>query len=300
MKPGIVLGIAALALAAGGAWLIYGGEEAAVSPAQNQVQKNVDGLMGQITAQQAGAAPIASGAAPSLPLRMYSFAREGNLKQYADSLKQSQQAAQAYQGLRAIQACLALRAHTENMRIVLEQADGTPGMNRERRAAIEEVQRRCQGFANTPDQDMLKQQEAQMELARRLGSVEAKLDQAGGDAQIDRDTMLALLQSHADSAWERASPAFAASLKNALKISPDTIESQEVDTAVMLAGCELGKDCSEQSWGTVAQCAFDNYCQKPPALNWQDNLSEENKKRILDLKTRITQMVRSNNYSSIR
>lgn len=300
MKPGIVISIAVAALIGAGWYAIYGVDEKPIAAPEATLDKNVDGLFSKITAQSVGSGAASNPNAGMVRSKMLGFEGERNLFEYYSRNKDATDPTAVYQAYRAISNCQALQANAANLRNSLSNADVQPPLSPERRAATEDILRRCQGFERFSEREWNDTVNALREKARQLGAVEAKLDGGTPDLAIDADTMIALLQANSSTAYERATPTFSSMLKIALKVSPDTSDAQHVDFAVYLASCDLGRDCSEASWPVVQQCAYDNYCQKPLAKTWQENLQQHDVKHVLQLKEKVIQMIKTNQYADLR
>lgn len=297
MKPMTVISIAVLALAGAATYAVLGGDEGPVTVPDTKLNQNVNGLFGKLTSQATGT--LAS--PPPAPTgKMLVYESEKDLYQYYLQFKEAKDPSRVFQAYRAFSSCQSLLANKNSLQQALDMADGQPGMNRERRMAINELISRCKGFERMSERETQEAGNALREKAKLLGSAEMRLENDAADAQVDRDTMIELMRSNSSSAFERGTPAFASMLKASLNVSPDTNEAQEVDFAIMLAGCELGRDCSENALPSLIQCAYDNYCQKPLAQTWQENLSAESKKHVLELKDKVLNMLKTANFSSLR
>lgn len=300
MKPGIVISIAVAAMLGAAWYAIYGVDDQAIAPPEATIEKNVDGLFNKITAQTAGSSAAAGNANAAVARgKMLGFEGERNLFEFYTRNKDASDPTAVYQAYRAISTCQSLQANASNLRNSLN-ADIQPPLTQERRAATEDILRRCQGFDRFSEREWNDTVNTLREKTQKLGSVEAKLDSGTADMAIDPDTMIALLQANSSTAYERATPIFSSMLKNSLKISPDTSDAQHVDFAVYLASCDLGRDCSEGAWSVIQQCAFDNYCQKPLSSTWQENLQQHDVKHVLELKEKVLQMIKTNQYSGLR
>lgn len=298
MKASTVMGAAVALLVAAGLYALYGMDDNTAQQNDGGLDKNVSGLFGKITAQSAG-----SGQTGSAPLgRMTGFEGERDLLQFFNQAKQSQQPAVVYQAYRAFMACQSVMVNAANMRAGSTTGEGgvTTAFSPERRAAVDEILNRCKGFERMSEREITETVNSLRTRAKSLGSIEARLDESGGDALVDRDSMIGLLQNNTSSAFERALPALSVALKSAQNLAPDTSEAQHVDFALMLAACDLGRDCSAANWQSLMQCAFDNYCMPPLAQTWHTNLSENDKKHVLELKTLVLGMVQNNNYGALK
>ncbi len=231
---------------------------------------------------------------------MLGFEGERNLFEFYTRNKDVVHPGHVYQAYRAISSCQALQANAANLRAALTNADALPPMSPERRNATEDILRRCQGFERFSEREWTENINSAREKAIKLGSLEAKLDGGTPDLGIDVETMIGLLQNNTSSAYERATPTLSTMLKAAMKVSPDTSDAQLIDFAVYLASCDMGRDCSETAWPVIQQCAYDNYCQKPLSKSWQENLTQENIKQVLEIKEKVLTMLRTNQYASLR
>lgn len=301
MKPITVISIAVVALLGVGAYAVFGvDDKPVVADSATTLDKNVNGLFGKITSQNAGSSATAN--APQAPAsgKMIAFEAQRDLHQFYLQAKDAKDPAMVYQAYRAYGSCQSLLANLGSLRQAMTTTEGPGVLSRERKMAIEEIVNRCKGFERMSERELQDAGNSLRESAKRLGSVEARLDEGVSEAPIDRDTMLALIRSNTNSAFERATPALSSMMKASLNVQPDTIEGQQVDFAIMLAACELGRDCSENSWQVLMQCAYDNYCQKPPSQTWQENLTEADRKHVLELKEKILTMFKTGNFSSLK
>jgi hypothetical protein len=249
--------------------------------------------------QHAGAAqallPLPAPQAAPLP-RSYESAAD--LHQFFMLAKASNDPAIAYQAYRAYFQCQALVSNASNLRAAYAGGDRTdfPGdLTPERGAAAEEVLKRCHGFERMSERELNEAGQALRARLLRMGSVEAKMDALDVPPLVDRATLDALLETHTASAFELAERSLSALLRDELKVAFDSDEAGRIDTALMLAACDMGKDCSASSFGTLLQCAYYGTCQATP-FDWQAGLDQAGIERVLELKKRIVDGIARGRY----
>ncbi|MET3135154.1 hypothetical protein AAKU55_005457 [Oxalobacteraceae bacterium GrIS 1.11] len=222
-----------------------------------------------------------------------------DLHQFFMIAKESKDPSLLYQGYRAYIECQSLVSNASNLRAAFSGGDpsGLQGpLTPERQAASEELLKRCRGFERMSERDLNEAGIALREKAKKMGSVEAIMDGIDPPAAIDSATLIGLLQAHTPSAYERAAPALATAVANSMNVLPESSQFKKIEIAVMLAGCDLGKDCSASSYRTLLQCTYYNNCQKPLYDDWQSGMSDTDIQQIIGLKTGIVHGVVSNAF----
>ena len=219
----------------------------------------------------------------------YESARD--LYQFFMLERESKDAGRVYQAYRAWLECNALLSDANGLRAAF--AGGTnAGLNGpltpERAAANTELLQRCRGFERIGERGLEELGSTTLVRAQQLGSLEAKFDLDDSNVASDHASLVELLQTHTPSAFERAAPALVRSLAKSREVSPDSAQYLQIETAVTLAGCDLGKDCSATAYPALLQCVYYNQCLPSLYAGWQDGLTENEIKQILALRDDIT------------
>lgn len=223
----------------------------------------------------------------------YESARD--LYQFFMSERESQDAGRVYQAYRAWLECNALMADANGLRAAF--AGGVPAglsgpLTPERAAANTELLQRCRGFERVGARGLEELGSTTLVKAQQLGSLEAKFDSDDSNVAPDHASLVGLLQTHTPSAFERAAPALVHSFAEIKGVSTDSAQYLQIETAVTLAGCDLGKDCSASAYPALLHCVYYNQCLPSLYAGWQDGLSENEIKQILALKDDIIRRVK--------
>ena len=165
----------------------------------------------------------------------------------------------------------------------------------ERGAAAEEVLKRCRGFERMSERELNETGIALRGKLKQLGSIEASMDELDSPPIVDRATLNALLETHTASAFELAQQTLARMLREEIKVPADSDEARQIEVAVMLAACDMGKDCSASSYASLYQCAYYGNCQ-PVGHDWREGLSEPDINHVMELKKRVVERVNNRGF----
>ena len=69
--------------------------------------------------------------------------------------------------------------------------------------------------------------------------------------------------------------------------------------ATMLALCDLGKDCTVQSYSSSLRCAVSARCGETLWYDWKEGLTEEQTRAVETLRARIVDAVNRKDLSSL-
>ncbi len=229
-----------------------------------------------------------------------SFDAERDLHQFYLAAKQSNDVAVVYQAYRAYVQCQALVSNADNVRVAFSGGDHARiegDMTAERAMAADEVFRRCHGFERMSARDLVDAGAQLRERLKSLGSVEAALDGGDEPRDITPATMAALTRMRTSSAFDRAEPALSKYFSQTMNAEPGSAQARDIELAVMLAGCDLGKDCTANAFAALLNCAYYDSCGKPMGYDWREGLSEADIARILALKNRLVERITAGDFT---
>jgi hypothetical protein len=163
----------------------------------------------------------------------------------------------------------------------------------ERQLAITELSTRCAGFHQA---GLASTREIRDTLVGRLATAGFQLQSgnAGTNAQLQN-----LLSSDAPDAVGAATVHLLAPLQTKLGIPDGDPRENELATAVMLAQCDLGKDCSVGSWDSLNECALAGRCNQDARSNWEQGFDAQQIARIGGYRQQVVASVRNRDWSSL-
>lgn len=224
-------------------------------------------------------APLAPKPPPS-PARTFNFDRAGDLYALATRSVDASDGSALYNGWLAVQVCMALRKPRGQYE-QLAAAGRTP-----QAVAAQEMLRRCLGFFNN---DAI----ANAGLARRFKDklVADPSRYFGGvstgeasQAQVD-----AVLAAQDWVSWMAMRRQLTRSAGAALGVAAGSPQEQLVAAAWLQASCDVGRDCSGQDAGYLAQCADTGRCQGSAEADMARRFSASQQEQVRQYRERIAQ-----------
>lgn len=228
-----------------------------------------------------------------------SFDTERDLHQFFLSAKQSNDPAVVYQAYRAYVQCQALVSNANNVRVAFAGGDHARiegEMTAERATAADEVFQRCHGFERMSEREMVDAGVQLRQKLKDLKSVEAALDDGYESPDVSRATMAALTKMRTSSAFDRAEPALSKYFTQSMNAEPGSAQAHDIELAVMLAGCDLGKDCTANAFAALLSCAYYDSCNMPMGYDLRAGLGEADIARIESLKKRIVARITASDF----
>lgn len=215
--------------------------------------------------------PVAAPAV-NLPPRLSAVDPQGvaDLWAHAQSLMASGRVDDLERASTALHLCTAVVDDADDRRRSFNDADAVQAdpANAQRRLASDEIIRRCLGFERLGGP-----QRHQWMASLRERLIEAGSRFADGpheeSASLPRDTVISLLRQATAQSYEQARPALAAGMARRLGIEGGTDEQLALDAAVLLAGCDFGRDCSATSFDALRRCTYQAVCGQGLFDHWR-------------------------------
>ena len=201
----------------------------------------------------------------------------------------------------ALHLCVAYLNDAQGFRIAFSGGGGERvigAVTPERQLASLELSRRCSGFERLPAND----------LAHLLQSIEKKLGQAGSrlsngqqqeSSSLGLSTVVALISAPNAESFERARPTLAASVSRAWGITDETDERAALDTALLLAACRFGRDCSASSFDALRRCTYQGVCNQGLFDNWQEGISATHVRRVHEYRQAVEHAIVSQSWRAL-
>ncbi|MBX3658965.1 MAG: hypothetical protein KF740_11070 [Ramlibacter sp.] len=182
-------------------------------------------------------------------------------------------------------------------------AGGDPGPLRgpltpDRQRASAELDSRCRGFSR----------EAPGTLADRQSDLQARLQALGSpladgprqaSSRLEAPVVAGLLASGGASAFEQARPALVAALARQAGVAQDSAAWEDLETAVLLASCELGRDCTAQAFESLRRCTWQSRCGQGLFDDWPAGLPAARIEAVKQARDRVLRAIRSGQAASL-
>jgi len=279
------------------AFLLWTGRDDALNGANASSNRNGDDASNRLgngtnrsAARALDAGPSGARSVTPSPSFPASYESAHDLYDFYMKAKGSSNPAIVYQAYRAYIECQSLGSNADRFRNAFSGGDsaGLQGtLTSQRWSANDELLKRCNGFERLGERGLDEAGKSLRERMSALGSVEAQLDVSDTATSLDDATLQKLLQAHTSSAFDRAIPTLAESMRNTMGVSAESEQAAHIEIALNLASCDLGGNCLNTSYRSLVQCAYYDACDKPLGYDWQAGLSSDQIAWINQLKERI-------------
>ncbi len=162
-------------------------------------------------------------------------------------------------------------------------------ISQERRNAISEVIRRCEGFGRlsvAQRKEAIRSAEAR---AQELGALELKYKEMDF-TKLTKEDFNSLLQSASGASFEITLLSLSTVLRSNLVSLPKG--NDIADTAAFLAICDLSKSCEKDSLRTLMGCALGGTCDQSLGGSWEQDFSAEERSKIEDIRGKVVDQVK--------
>jgi len=233
-----------------------------------------------------------------------SFQLAGDFHAFAIEALKSDDGGVVFEGFQALRECEGMQQFADNLRIV---ADGgsARGMvhgdvTEERRKAIRNVLRRCEGFSKIDYRERRAMYTAFQKRGQELGAVEFSVA-ARPWGQFTRADLIGLLASTSPAARHLALLALAEKAGGARPEDPEAAKAFDTTLGLgfLLAGCDLGGHCGPDSYQSLMTCAQSGICGKSFLEDWEKDHGKAQIAKVDALRRQITDAVGSRNYSAL-
>lgn len=233
-----------------------------------------------------------------------SFQLAGDFHAFAAEALNSNDGGLLYEGFQALRECEGLLWNANDLRII---ADGGTARGvvhgkatEERRKAIRDVLRRCDGFSRVDYRERRAMYAAFEKRGKELGAVEFVMH-ARAEDWITREELAALLGSTSPAAWHLALRPLVNSANAARPENPEA--AKEFDTNLgmgyLLAACDLGGHCGSDSYQGNVACAYYGRCAKSFMEGWEKEFGEARIAQVNAFRRQILDAVRTRDYSRL-
>lgn len=222
------------------------------------------------------------------------FARSDDLWALAVRASNSADSRLQHQGMAAARECGGLIGIQDSLRVQI-QSDAVNRASRD--IALTELLRRCRGFL-TSDATAIRLN------SQRLRDLEAK-NQPATDQAVSEHTVKRLNQLKTGTSVDTQSSLievanFVIAEANTQNDGPAFEKRSDLFMlAALKAACDLGKDCSEQAFDVLLQCAMVGACGGSIFRQRDANLSEDEWNQVLQYRTAILAAVKAGSLSAV-
>lgn len=299
-RIGIVVGVAALLLI--GAAVLSWRTGPLTTPQANPAAREPAAALA-VAPPQMRPAPAAGPDAqhPSLPT---SFQLAGDFYVFSTEALKSSDSGVVFEGFQALRECEGVLRDANDLRIV---ADGGAARGvvhgeatEERRKAIRDLLRRCDGFSRMDYRERRATYAAFQKRGQELGAVEFIVSARTAD-QITREELTTLLESTSPAAWHLVLRPLVNSANATRPENPEAAERFDTSRGLgfMLAACERGSHCGPDSYQGTLSCAYYGICGKSFLEGWQKEYSETQIATVDAFRAQILDAVRTRDYSKL-
>lgn len=201
----------------------------------------------------------------------------------------------------ALYLCNEHRRHADALAIAF--AGGDPGplhgaLTPARQRANAELDSRCRGFGRLAPATL---EAMQASLQQRLRAGGSRLADGAQQEASSLPTALAmsLLEAGEAASFERARPTLIAALARQADYAEESEGRQDIGIAVLLASCELGRDCSAGAYDALRRCTWQGLCEQGLFEGWRDGLAPVRADAVQQLRDRIVKAVQSGDAASL-
>lgn len=208
-----------------------------------------------------------------------------------------------YEGYRALRECEGLSWMANDLRIAADGGKLPQTMSgeftEERRLAILDVLRRCEGFSKIDYRDREKLGQEFLIRGRDLNSVEFVLGLR--ERTPTAEEFAQLLSSSSPNAVRSALLSLPQSIEDQKGMKPEKVKRREVilGLGALLASCDLGLDCSASAFPQQYLCVVVGECGKTQFENWESEFTKAEVEAVDAQRQRIVQAVKTGDYSKL-
>ena len=179
-----------------------------------------------------------------------------------------------------------------------ERIAGAGGTYAARSQAAAELSQRCQGFRQAAGTDLKAQRQA---LLTRLADrgLDPEAGAQAGNALLAPSMVRSLLAQDDPAAFEEARPALARALAGRLGITEETPAWDDLQAALLLAGCARGAACGPDSFDALRRCAYQDRCGGGRFEGWQEGLPAERSARVALLRSQVMAGLQARDYAAL-
>ncbi|WP_457335787.1 hypothetical protein [Rhizobacter sp. P5_C2] len=231
-----------------------------------------------------------------------SFASANDIWAYANSALKSNNESQVYEGYWAARECTGFgRAWLDYSSFASGGKSNIQGtLTQARQIAIQALQRRCNGFILAGNAESKKLVSALDSRAVALGGSLADSSRRA-DKNFDDDSILStLIFSQSPTAIEEGLLALSKYWDKASAGSANGERIKILDAASLAAICDLGKDCSNDSYYTQLLCAMGGECSSDFWQKWSDGLDASQVAQARIYKQKIIEAVHGRNLAALK
>lgn len=210
-------------------------------------------------------------------------------------LGQSDDALELKQAAGILARCEALLAGWDDLRQRTAQAtDGYAARN----LAGQALGQRCQGFRQASGKELDGRRQA---LHVRMASrgLDPQAGAQAGSTLLPGPMVRGLLGRNDPAAFEEARPALLRSLAGRLGIGEETPAWDDLQAALLLAGCARGAACGPDSFDALRRCAYQERCGGGRFDGWQDGLPAERSARVAGMRDRFLAALQARDYRAL-
>ncbi|MBX3586852.1 MAG: hypothetical protein KF796_09405 [Ramlibacter sp.] len=170
----------------------------------------------------------------------------------------------------------------------------TPG----RQLASAELDRRCRGFGQMAPAVLAAMQ---ADLQARLHALGSRLADGPRQASSLQEPaeVARLLGAGTATAFEQARPALVAALARQAGVAQESPAWEDLETAMLLASCELGRDCSAGAFESLRRCTWQARCGQGLFDHWQEGLPATRVEAISNTRNRVLRVIRSGQAAAL-
>ena len=308
----IIIGLIAIVLALGtlllARWAIPDGVHASVQSAREASPRSIPSS-GAAIAHEAVPGRLPAVRVAATPASQQSFEKQAfesvnDLWAFASGALHSSDAAYVFEAYTAARECAGLRSMLSDLQNFASGVTAGPikgALTPERQFAIERLRTKCKGFTENGATRSTELANSLLRQGTSLGGPEFSSAQAAANEKGDNNRLGALLFSRSPAARDAALPLLMKELDSHRAIDGNVYKPADSvsGVAAMLALCDLGKDCTVQSYSSSLRCAVSARCGETLWYDWKEGLTEEQTRAVETLRARIVDAVNRKDLSNL-
>ncbi|MBV8470082.1 MAG: hypothetical protein JOY60_09515 [Burkholderiaceae bacterium] len=231
----------------------------------------------------------------------FDFDSEHDIYKFALESIKSKNPAMKYEAYVGARECWGLLINMEQLQNFEAGSTSTSyrgALTPERQLAIREIMKRCDGFIRAgtkSSRDLFNELRLQGEA---MHAVEFSKDLYDGGKAPSNEILIATLNSNSKAAIEAALHAVGNRwVSNSFRDEPS--EQDLALVAVMLASCNLGKNCTSESFATSYLCVSTGKCGNSLFDHWEEQYTNDEQSKINSYKASFIKLIQDKNYQGL-